>query len=127
MLAGINQSNATAATCYHQLVQTESDTLATHIETEGRCLAAWMISPVRFSHLRFDGIFWEVLASMNACHCVNCLINSGTTPVWKHLLSIDFVYLIYLSVFIILAVTCISECTVQQQPVKQVSVSVSLQ
>ena len=37
MLAGINQSNAIAATCSTLLVQTASDTWATHTETEGSC------------------------------------------------------------------------------------------
>jgi hypothetical protein len=42
---------------------------------------------------------------------VNCLINSGTTPVWKHLLSIYIVSLIYSSLSIILAVTCTTPYT----------------
>ena len=38
MLAGINQSNPTAATCYALFVQTASDSMATHTEREGHCI-----------------------------------------------------------------------------------------
>jgi hypothetical protein len=37
ILSGINQSTAMAATCHTILVQTASDSWATHTETEGHC------------------------------------------------------------------------------------------
>ena len=46
-----------------------------------------------------------MVAKIKACpEFFNCLINSGTTPAWKHLLTIYFVSLINSSVSIILAV-----------------------
>jgi hypothetical protein len=72
-------------------------------------LVFMLIKPLRHHSCPVDGGTAKIKATIMACPAlwdVNCLINSGTTPVWKHLLSIYLVALIYSSVSIILAVNC---------------------
>lgn len=59
------------------------------------------------AYVKITGYFMQEMSVGNftpRCHFIS--VNRLTTPVWKHLFSIDFISLIYSSVSLILAVTC---------------------